>query len=645
MKKNLFLVVLMLFATCSFAADFIPTPMTITGESLLEYQFEGGELTIPFEMGGKPGAVYLVINTSGQGENITAVQNGNLGWHYVNGIDTTVYVSPRYQRDIGSQTIVWDGTNQDAEMVAAGVYDYYLWGYDDKTPRLKACDYIQIGFDWESQMTHIIETGVDGMPLDNPILFGARLWWAEFYWIGEGETECPKWAKNSSHFKWVLGGDATDLGNLQWTECAIYPQSNGGALGPYDEGFFLAGGPVLDPTDQSIFYHCSHNVSALVNTMLKWEFVSDGEAILDETWLGWDELEWEDQGAKIGSWSQNNSCYTDNNYIYVNSPGLHQKEIEWNRLRCVSFDGEPIFDKALHEWYMPEDGGPNGYINGSFHHLHASKNRPNNWLLVAHTCCMWEMIDTTRILEDEATPQADYVVFQNRNGDYFLDRAFEPDYEPAWVCLTDAEGTELRVDSATIDKNGFNIMGTSYVGLSSFAVATQDGTGIEHMHFADDVVSDNQNTNLGGQVLHSGSAYDGFYWSTAVTEEDVSIGGLGYAGQHTANHIAFDSFRGTITNESTAVEEEAIAAFAVDQNTPNPFNPTTTIGFTITEAGHVSVDIYNVAGQKVDTLVNDALSAGRHSLVWDASGMSAGVYFYTVKSGDFSKTMKMTLLK
>jgi flagellar hook assembly protein FlgD len=58
-----------------------------------------------------------------------------------------------------------------------------------------------------------------------------------------------------------------------------------------------------------------------------------------------------------------------------------------------------------------------------------------------------------------------------------------------------------------------------------------------------------------------------------------------------------------------------------------------------------TVEVYNAAGQKVDTLLNANLSSGSHSVTWDAAKHSAGVYFYTVRSGDFSRTMKMTLLK
>jgi len=111
--------------------------------------------------------------------------------------------------------------------------------------------------------------------------------------------------------------------------------------------------------------------------------------------------------------------------------------------------------------------------------------------------------------------------------------------------------------------------------------------------------------------------------------------------------VTFDSAGGKIVPGAVqpGVEETPQIAFGIEQNTPNPFNPTTTIGFTLAESGNVTIDVYNVAGQKVNTLVNDFMDAGSHSVVWDASGFSAGVYFYTIKSGEFSSTMKMTLLK
>jgi hypothetical protein len=83
----------------------------------------------------------------------------------------------------------------------------------------------------------------------------------------------------------------------------------------------------------------------------------------------------------------------------------------------------------------------------------------------------------------------------------------------------------------------------------------------------------------------------------------------------------------------------------VAQNTPNPFNPSTSIRFSLAKPGTVTLSIFNSAGQKVETPVNAVLGAGTHRVTWNAAKFSAGVYYYTVTSGGHSRTMKMTLLR
>lgn len=85
--------------------------------------------------------------------------------------------------------------------------------------------------------------------------------------------------------------------------------------------------------------------------------------------------------------------------------------------------------------------------------------------------------------------------------------------------------------------------------------------------------------------------------------------------------------------------------FELSQNYPNPFNPSTTISFTLEKAASVTLDIYSITGQKVATLVNGSRSAGTHDVVFDASNLTSGVYFYTLSSGAVSHTKKMVLLK
>ena len=85
--------------------------------------------------------------------------------------------------------------------------------------------------------------------------------------------------------------------------------------------------------------------------------------------------------------------------------------------------------------------------------------------------------------------------------------------------------------------------------------------------------------------------------------------------------------------------------FALGNSYPNPFNPSTTIDFEIPVDSRVVLKIYNLAGQEVATLKNETMSAGKHSITWDAKGMPSGVYFYKLTSGGQSETKKMLLLK
>ncbi len=85
-------------------------------------------------------------------------------------------------------------------------------------------------------------------------------------------------------------------------------------------------------------------------------------------------------------------------------------------------------------------------------------------------------------------------------------------------------------------------------------------------------------------------------------------------------------------------------------NYPNPFNPKTQISFNLRTSGLVSIKIYDIKGQRVNTLINDVLSAGNHAIVWtglDSNNrkVSSGIYFYRMKSGNYTSTKKMILLK
>ncbi len=78
---------------------------------------------------------------------------------------------------------------------------------------------------------------------------------------------------------------------------------------------------------------------------------------------------------------------------------------------------------------------------------------------------------------------------------------------------------------------------------------------------------------------------------------------------------------------------------------PNPLNPQTTISYSIKNPSHVKLVVYNITGQKVTTLVDKHITAGKHSVVFDGSDFGSGVYLYKFDSKGFTKTGKMMLLK
>lgn len=85
--------------------------------------------------------------------------------------------------------------------------------------------------------------------------------------------------------------------------------------------------------------------------------------------------------------------------------------------------------------------------------------------------------------------------------------------------------------------------------------------------------------------------------------------------------------------------------FALEANYPNPFNPQTTIAFALPEATHVTIQVFDLLGQKVSDLVNGQKEAGRHTLVFDGTGLASGVYLYRMRAGSFEQHHTMLLLK
>jgi hypothetical protein len=85
--------------------------------------------------------------------------------------------------------------------------------------------------------------------------------------------------------------------------------------------------------------------------------------------------------------------------------------------------------------------------------------------------------------------------------------------------------------------------------------------------------------------------------------------------------------------------------YELSQNFPNPFNPSTSIKYHIPQSGHVTIRIYNMMGQMIDTLVDTTVPAGRNELHWIPRNLASGVYLYTMRAGTYYESKKMILQK
>ncbi len=171
----------------------------------------------------------------------------------------------------------------------------------------------------------------------------------------------------------------------------------------------------------------------------------------------------------------------------------------------------------------------------------------------------------------------------------------------------------------------------------------------------------------GDTVKFSAEGYNQFSRSVEIAPEWSGTGGsidedgMYIADEHTG------AFTVTVTDantglseqaevlivEDTAVEQPMTAiptAYGLQQNYPNPFNPHTTIQYSIPEQSHVTLEIYNIMGQKIRTLVREVQAPGRYTLQWNARDeqnrtVTAGIYFYHLRTDRYQASRKMLLLR
>jgi hypothetical protein len=136
--------------------------------------------------------------------------------------------------------------------------------------------------------------------------------------------------------------------------------------------------------------------------------------------------------------------------------------------------------------------------------------------------------------------------------------------------------------------------------------------------------------------------------ATSLESRGAPIPGIeaDYDGENrstTTPDIGADEFNGI----AVGVEDEEMlpTEFVLEQNYPNPFNPSTTIVYRVGSRALVNLEVDDLLGRAVATLVNEVKQPGTYTVQWDASGMASGVYLYHLQAGGFSDVKKLLLLR
>ncbi|MCF8242229.1 MAG: carboxypeptidase regulatory-like domain-containing protein [Melioribacteraceae bacterium] len=248
--------------------------------------------------------------------------------------------------------------------------------------------------------------------------------------------------------------------------------------------------------------------------------------------------------------------------------------------------------------------------------------------------------------------EGNYSVGNLPEGNYyvlFYAEGYAPEFYDNAIMWEDAATVLVTGDVSSIDAYLAEVNGGNGAGVLSGIITSNTGSPLsgvmvsvlDQFNNVVDYTMSNSQGNYSIQGLGSG-------------DFDIIVSKVKFNSENNSLHTNLDEgqeyeMNFNLTPSATYVEEEIKEIipdqFTLKNNYPNPFNPTTTIGFDIPTQSYVKLTVYNLIGEEITTLVNKTLDAGTYNYTFDASNLNSGIYFYQLQAGEFNSVRKMILMK
>ena len=258
-------------------------------------------------------------------------------------------------------------------------------------------------------------------------------------------------------------------------------------------------------------------------------------------------------------------------------------------------------------------------------------------------------------------------VFGGNNGDGYSNRLYE--FDPAtdnWTRLADMPeakqtsgkiidgvlyvfggyngSVSSRIDAYNISGESWSYLGDMPSGLSSHATAVSG----KYIWLVGDysdlsfIAVYNTETNEFKKLTSNMAPRR---HAAAVAKDNKLYVYGGYNGQDVLSSLEVADISSYVTGMNLSDNDGGIRDFYLEQNYPNPFNPSTTISYSLPEQAHVTIEIYNLLGERVDIILNKMQTSGFHKVLYHAENLSSGIYFYTVRAKIYYATRKMIIIR